>query len=99
MDDTQVKAIDEVVSPVFVRLVGIEGKMTTMGAGAIVMTSVAVPVPYWFDAEIVILVVPAVVGIPVTRPVAVTESPGMPEALYEVGLCDAVIWYENDVPT
>ena len=52
-------------------------------AAAIVSTSVAVPVPYWFEAEIEMFVVPAVVGVPVMIPVPVLiERPaGRPVAL------------------
>ena len=61
--------------------------------GLIVITSVAVPGPEPFDAEIVTLEVPATVGVPVIAPVDVlTLNPtGNPIALKEVGLPVAVI--------
>ena len=42
-----------------------------VGAGAIVIVNVAVPVPAVFVAEIVTVVVPAVVGVPESTPVVV----------------------------
>ena len=55
--------------------------------------SVALPVPVAFVAESVALVVPAVVGVPEMRPVAVfTESPvGRLAAANDVGEFEAVI--------
>jgi hypothetical protein len=61
---------------------------------AMVMASVAVPVPVVLVAERVALVVPAAVGVPEMRPVALlTESPvGRLAAANEVGEFEAVIW-------
>ena len=61
--------------------------------GLTVITSIAVPVPEPFVAEIETLEVPAVVGVPVIAPVVVlTLSPvGSPVAPKDVGLLEAVI--------
>jgi hypothetical protein len=57
-----------------------------------VITSVAIPVPELFVAEIDTFEVPASVGVPVIAPEAFTLNPvGNPVAPNEVGLPDAAI--------
>ena len=62
--------------------------------GLIVMERTADPVPPVLVAEMVTLVVPATVGVPVIAPVAVliTSPVGRLVAANEVGMLDAVIW-------
>ena len=59
-----------------------------------VMFNVALPVPPALFAEIVTLLVPAALGVPVIAPVPVLmlKPAGKPVAPYEVGLPEAVIW-------
>ena len=61
---------------------------------AMVMESVAVPVPVVLVAERLALVVPAAVGVPEMRPVVVftDNPPGRLAAANEVGEFEAVIW-------
>ena len=63
-------------------------------AALTVMVKVALAVPPTLVAEIVTLLVPAALGVPVIAPVPVLMlSPaGRPVAPYEVGLPEAVIW-------
>jgi hypothetical protein len=71
------------------------------GALAMVMTSVADPVPPTLVAPIVTLVLPVAVGTPLIMPVlALIASPdGNGTALHVLGVSEAVIWYENEVFT
>ena len=64
------------------------------GAAAIVIERFALPVPPVFVALIVMFDVPAVVGVPLIAPVAVsTVNPvGSPVAPNDVALLLAVIW-------
>lgn len=89
----------EVVFAVRVRFVGTVGGWVSTTVITVIV-SVADPVPAEFVAEIVAAYVPAVVGAPEMAPVAVfTESPaGSPDAPYDVGPFEAVIWYEKEVP-
>ncbi|HTX39898.1 MAG TPA: hypothetical protein VME43_32995 [Bryobacteraceae bacterium] len=66
----------------------------TGGPDAIVMVSVALPVPLLFVALMVTGVVPTALGVPEMTPVAVlTDSPpGNPVAPKLVGELPAVIW-------
>ncbi|HTX39901.1 MAG TPA: hypothetical protein VME43_33010 [Bryobacteraceae bacterium] len=75
--------------------------VVTGGPDAIVMVSVALPVPLLFVALIVTGVVPAALGVPEMTPVEVlTDSPpGSPVAPKLVGELLAVIWYEKALPT
>lgn len=66
-----------------------------------VSANVAVLVPAELDAVKVTDDVPGVVGVPEISPVAVLiDNPvGKPVAPKTVGLLEAVIWYENELPT
>ncbi len=67
--------------------------MITGGAGAIVIVSVADPVPPPFVAVIVTVALPAAVGVPVICPVvgSIAKPAGRPVAPKLVGLFDAAI--------
>ena len=69
-------------------------------ARAMVIVSVALPVPALLVADTVALEVPAVVGVPEITPVdELMDNPaGSPDALNEVGVLDPVTVNENAAP-
>ena len=94
VEAAQAKLICELVMPGSVKLVGaVGGVVSVMPWEAIVIVSVADPVPPLFVARIVALNVPEPVGVPETKPelVLIERPAGKPVAPKLVGLFVAVI--------
>ena len=67
--------------------------------GLIVSTSITDPVPPLLVAVTVTLETPATVGVPESRPLALSDSPGGNPAALNVGEFDAWNWSDRGTPT